>query len=93
MGSERQETNRPSCVYSDLSEICRDKAAKDVEQLIITAEELCKNEACPSSRRRGVFLKKCASDIEKFLYESAQQRMYDDLWHKANNAVFCGAFQ
>lgn len=77
----------------DLSDVCRSKAAKDVEQLIRTAEELCSDESCPASRRRGTFLKKSATDIEKFLFESAQQSMYDDLWKKANSAVFGGAFR
>lgn len=82
---------KKSCVYIDLNDVCRDKAAKEVEQLILTAEELCQDQ-CPSSRRRGKFLKKSASDIERFLFESAQQNLFDDLWTKANNAVY-GGFQ
>lgn len=81
-----------SCVYMDLNEDCRDKAAKDVEELILTAEELC-NDQCPASRRRGKFLKKSAMDIERFLFESAQQRLFNDLWNKANNAVYGGPHQ
>lgn len=85
--------SKSSFVYVDLSNVCRTKAAKDVEKLIQTAEELCKDETCPSARRRGTFLKKSATDIEKFLFESAQQSLFDDLWHKANSAVFGGAFR
>lgn len=91
--SLRRETNKSSCVYVDLSDVCRSKAAKDVEQLIQTAEELCSDESCPAARRRGTFLKKSATDIEKFLFESAQQSMFDELWNRANSAVFGGAFQ
>jgi hypothetical protein len=85
--------SKSSGVYVDLSDVCRNKAAKDVEQLIRTAEELCNDESCPSARRRGTFLKKSATDIEKFLFESAQQSMFDDLWNKANSAVFGGGYQ
>ena len=90
MGSKKE--SKSSFVYVDLSDVCRSKAAKDVEQLIQTAEELCNDQNCPSARRRGTFLKKSATDIEKFLFESAQQSMFDDLWHKANSAVFGGGF-
>lgn len=89
---EQTKEYKKSCVYIDLNNVCRNKAAKDVEQLIQTAEELCQDKNCPSSRRRGTFLKKSATDIERFLYESAQQNLFDDLWTKANNAVF-GGFQ
>lgn len=85
--------SKSSFVYVDLSDVCRNEAAKDVKMLIRTAEELCNDESCPSARRRGTFLKKSATDIEKFLYESAQQSLFDDLWHKANSAVFGGGFQ
>ena len=85
--------SKSSFVYVDLSDVCRNKAAKDVEQLIQTAEELCNDENCPSARRRGTFLKSRASVIEKCLFESAQQSMFDDLWNKANSAVFGGGFQ
>lgn len=91
MGSRKE--LKSSGVYISLSDVCRDQAAKDVERLIQTAEELCKNETCPSARRRGTFLKKSATDIEKFLFESAQQSMFDDMWNKANSAVFGGGFQ
>ena len=78
---------RKSEVYVTISEQCKMEAAKQTENLMKFAENLCENES-PQQRRKGKVIKILAPQVEKYVFNGIQEKICDAMWLNARHKVF-----
>ena len=74
--------------YVELENNCRQEAGERREAIQSSANDMCCPLASPRSRRRGDFLLKQSSRMERYILEGIQEKSYERLWEEARKAVY-----